>query len=470
MQLYIKEMPYFDPFLLVANLPEDKDLVFFDSAMQINENGRYSYIAYDPYSTIIGSDHSVKVDNQISLQTPVEILKNFLNDNYVQDAALPFCNGLAGYFGYEFVNQLEPKIKLNKKRELPDFILGAFDLVVGFDHFEKKCWIFSSGLPERDVSLRRVKARERSAHMQKLIAQVPNTLRNYAHSYVDTIDIKSNISFDKYCRGITRVLEYIHAGDIYQANISQQFSCTLQHAADPMKIYAELRRNNPAPFAAYLRLNAITIASASPERFIRVLDRDIISCPIKGTAARDKNSKIDQDNAIELSQCEKNRAENLMIVDLIRNDLSRVAALNSVKVPKLWALESYPTVHHLVSTVQAKLKKESSLIDVLLACFPGGSITGAPKKRAIEIIDEIETTARGPYCGNIGFLGYNGAMDSSIVIRTMVIKDRQLSFHVGGGIVADSTPEAEYIETLIKANALHKALTGHNIDFDLHVS
>jgi para-aminobenzoate synthetase component 1 len=262
---------------------------------------------------------------------------------------------------------------------------------------------------------------------------------------------------------VRRTVDYIEAGDIYQANITQRFQASLpagfgREASSRLALYDALRRRNPATFAAFIDLGEAAILSSSPERFLKVAQKRIETRPIKGTRPRGANAAEDAALARQLLASEKDRAENLMIVDLLRNDLGRVAKLGSVKVPVLFGLESYATVHHLVSVVTAELDEGRSAVDLLRAAFPGGSVTGAPKIRAMEIIAELEPTARGPYCGAIGYLAATGAMDTNIAIRTLLIDGERISFQVGGGIVADSDPEAEYQETLAKARALFETL------------
>ncbi|HLA18499.1 MAG TPA: aminodeoxychorismate synthase component I [Dehalococcoidia bacterium] len=270
----------------------------------------------------------------------------------------------------------------------------------------------------------------------------------------------SNFAPPAYKRAVQRVRDYIVAGDVYQVNLSQRFSLPL--AGDPFDAYLRLRERNPAPFAAFVGMPEARVLSASPERFLSFdpVTRRVQTRPIKGTRPRGRTPEEDQTLAAELLASVKDRAENVMIVDLERNDLGRVAAVGSVRVTELAALETFPTVFHLTSTVEATLPEDRDLVDLLLAAFPGGSITGAPKIRAMEIIDELEPAARGVYTGAIGYIGFDGWMDLNIAIRTIVVIDGVAYFQSGGGIVADSDPEMEYRETLHKAWALADAVTG----------
>jgi para-aminobenzoate synthetase component 1 len=273
------------------------------------------------------------------------------------------------------------------------------------------------------------------------------------------VEIATNFTRGRYEAAVQRVIDYIHAGDIFQANLSQRFSAALPAALEPYDLYRRLRARNPASFAAFLKLGDVTIASASPERFLRLKEGQVETRPIKGTRPRGATPEEDRALAAALCASEKDRAENVMIVDLLRNDLSRVCRDGTVEVPALCALQTLPTVFHLVSTVTAALRPGMAATDLIAACFPGGSITGAPKIRAMEIIAELEPTRRGPYCGSIGYIGFDGSMDTSITIRTYALRGRQVTFQAGGGIVADSRPAEEYEETLAKARALIGALS-----------
>jgi para-aminobenzoate synthetase component 1 len=267
------------------------------------------------------------------------------------------------------------------------------------------------------------------------------------------IGLRSTFTHRGYLDAVAKVREYIVAGDIFQANLSQRFQAPLLEP--PFELYLRLRRRNPAPFAAYLAFDNVTVLSASPERFLRLdHDRQVETRPIKGTRPRGVVPMHDAALGRALAESEKDRAENVMIVDLLRNDLSRVCRPGTVRVPELFALEQHPTVHHLVSTVVGELEPAADAVDLVRASFPGGSITGAPKVRAMEVIAELEPTRRGVYCGSIGYLSATGAMDTSIVIRTFVATGAGLYFQAGGGIVADSDPELEFRETLDKVAGL----------------
>jgi para-aminobenzoate synthetase component 1 len=270
--------------------------------------------------------------------------------------------------------------------------------------------------------------------------------------------VESNFSKENYLLGIQKVKDYIRSGDIYQANFTQRFTCMLE--SHPFELYQELRKKNPAPFSSYIDFDTGYVCSSSPERFIKVRKGKIQTRPIKGTMPRYKDPIKDDESKKRLINSKKDQSELLMIVDLERNDLSKIAQTGSVKVPELFKLESYETVHHLVATVEANIDPKYSITDVIKATFPGGSITGTPKIRAMEVIDELEPTARGLYTGSIGYIDFNQNLDLNIVIRTFICKNNQAYFQAGGGIVWDSSLEGEYQESLDKAIALKNTLIG----------
>ncbi|MGH7509851.1 MAG: aminodeoxychorismate synthase component I [Gemmatimonadales bacterium] len=401
----------------------------------------------------------------------------------------PFQGGIAGYLGYDWGAVLE---RLPRPRyddlAIPDVVLGLYDWVIAWDHRIGAAWLISTGLPESGAARGR-RARERMELVRGRLGEprgsgtagltgraganlrgsrdVPAPLpsRPAAPSYpvigIDgaaDIGLRSTFTHRGYLDAVSRVREYIVAGDIFQANLSQRFQSRL--AEPPFELYRRLRERNPAPFGGYLGFGDLAVLSASPERFLRLDEdrRQVETRPIKGTRPRGLGPMHDAALGRALAESEKDRAENVMIVDLLRNDLSRVCRPGTVRVPELFALEHHPTVHHLVSTVVGELDPEAHPADLIRAAFPGGSITGAPKVRAMEIIAELEPTQRGVYCGSIGYISATGAMDTSIVIRTCLALRGQVYFQAGGGIVADSDPELEYRETLDKAAALIETL------------
>ncbi|HEY8257585.1 MAG TPA: aminodeoxychorismate synthase component I, partial [Gemmatimonadales bacterium] len=358
-------------------------------------------------------------------------------------------------------------------------LLGLYDWVIAWDHRLGTAWLVSTGIPEEGRD-RGQRARERLAMVRdRLTRSAPATGASGeggwplareprpgpAPSYpvmgienAEDIGLRSTFTHRGYLDAVARVREYIIAGDIFQANLSQRFQAPAP--VSPFDLYGKLRRRNPAPFAAYLGFGEVAVLSASPERFLSLDEkgRHVETRPIKGTRPRGLGPMHDAALGRALSESDKDRAENVMIVDLLRNDLSRVCRPGTVRVPELFALEQHPTVHHLVSTVVGELEPGADAVALLRAAFPGGSITGAPKVRAMEIIAELEPTRRGVYCGSVGYIATSGAMDTSIVIRTYVGLGGQVYFQAGGGIVADSDPELEYRETLDKARALIEVL------------
>ncbi|HZS57785.1 MAG TPA: aminodeoxychorismate synthase component I [Gemmatimonadaceae bacterium] len=423
--------------------------MLLDSASDPQRLGRYSFVVANPVAVICGGDD------------PLGMARDWFRRYEPIPGLPPFQCGAVGYISYDFGRRLE-RIPSARYDDLgiPDIELGLYDWVIAWDHQAGRAWI---------IALSAARLREVHALLQGRgassdtpdVAPWPRPPRApsfpVSPDVAGALDLRSSFSREAYLKAVERVREYIFAGDIFQANLSQRLEAPLNEA--PWDLYKRLRTINPAPFAAYIEADGATIISASPERFLRVAaDKTVETRPIKGTSPRGISPEHDAALGQALVESEKNRAENLMIVDLLRNDLSRVCAPGTVRVPELFHLENYPTVHHLVSTVVGTLAPEADAVDLVRASFPGGSITGAPKVRAMEIIAELEPSRRGVYCGSIGYLSVTGALDTSIVIRTYLALERRVYFSVGGGIVADSDPAAEYEETLDKARALIAAL------------
>ncbi|WP_374649955.1 aminodeoxychorismate synthase component I [Dongia sp.] len=431
-------------------------LVFFDSALAHESLGRYSFIMADPFHRLVADGARVTLDDAEIAGDPFAALARLLARYPLASVPglPPFQGGAAGSFGYGLRHHLE-RVPRHRRddQDIPDLLLGAYDLVVAIDHGAGQGWLISSGYPAADAA-RPARARARIDWALDLFDRVAPAPSASAWA----IAARPDIGGADHKAMVRRAIDYIEAGDIYQANITQRFRARLHAGIDRLDLYQALRRRNPATFAAFLEFGDIAILSSSPERFLSLRDGHVETRPIKGTRPRGRNSAEDAALAAELLASEKDRAENLMIVDLLRNDISRVCRPGSVKVPVLWGLESYATVHHLVSVVTGEMLPDKSAVDLLRATFPGGSVTGAPKIRAMEIIAELEPTARGPYCGAIGYLGFDGGLDSNIVIRTYCIKGDDLTFQVGGGIVADSDPALELDESLTKAKALIETL------------
>ncbi len=444
----------------LADLP---GLVFLDSARPGGPLGRYSFLAADPIHRIEAKNGRVTLDGESVDGDPFAVTQRLLARYPVapRPDLPPFQTGLAGFFGYDLRHHLERlPAHATDDQPFPDLCLGFYDVVVAVDHELQRCTVMSSGYPATG-SDRLGRARIR---LDAMVARL-RSARPMADIADWSIVAKPDLDRGTVEAMVRKTIDYIEAGDIYQANITHRFRATLPPDLDRLALYRELRRRNPATFAAYLDFGETAILSSSPERFLKLRDGCVETRPIKGTRPRGATAAEDAAQAAALLASEKDHAENLMIVDLLRNDLSRVCEIGSVKVPVLCGLESYATVHHLVSVVTGTLLPGHDAVDLLRATFPGGSITGAPKIRAMEIIAELEPNRRGPYCGSIGYLGADGSMDTSIVIRTYCILGNELSFQVGGGIVADSDPAAEYAETLDKAKALIETLLdGRNGD------
>ena len=455
-------------------------LIFLDSAAASDRLGRYSFLSGDP-AVVVRSKGEVTERWTGAAGTwervagdPLEYARATLLRDHAAPAIPdlpPFQGGAAGYIGYDWGTRLE-RVAPPQFDDLaiPDCMLGWYDWVIAWDHELGRAWLISTGLPETGPARSR-RAAERLASIRALLGgerrTPPPPSRPSAHRTATTPapplhpfagGIRSTFTRSAYCDAVRRVIDYLYAGDIFQANLSHRLQSRL--AEPPFDLYRRLRTHNPAPFSAYLDFGELVVASSSPERFLRVSPRTRVveARPIKGTRPRGRDPEDDAALRQELSASEKDRAEHVMIVDVLRNDLSRVCRPGSVRVPELFALEQYATVHHLVSTVVGELAQDRDVVDLLRAAFPGGSITGAPKIRAMQIIAELEPTARGVYCGSIGYLSVTGAMDTSIAIRTCLVLGEDVYFQVGGGIVADSDPEQEYNETLDKARGLIAAL------------
>jgi para-aminobenzoate synthetase component I len=459
-----------DPVATAERYLGQPQLLFLDSASDPERLGRYSFLTAAPVALIRAKGPG----GVPALQQARELLRPHRSDPV--PGLPPFQGGLAGYLSYDYGAVLE---RLPAPRyddlNLPDAVLGLYDWVIAWDHRAGRAWIVSTGMPASGAE-RLDRAAGRLAWAKRLLAGpgagaagrplAPHRGGAPAPSYplagTDNgvgIGLRSTFTRRGYLDAVARVRDYIIAGDIFQANLSQRLEAPLEE--DPWHLYRRLREVNPAPFAAYLEFDGVYVASASPERFLQIdCTGHVETRPIKGTRPRGLSPEHDAALSRALWDSEKDRAENLMIVDLLRNDLSRCCRPGTVRVPELFALEGYRTVHHLVSTVVGELEPGRSAEDLLAAAFPGGSITGAPKVRAMEIIAELEPARRGLYCGSIGYLSATGAMDTSIVIRTLVAAGGRVTFSVGGGIVADSDPESEYQETLQKARALITALAG----------
>lgn len=445
-------------------MQDRRNTVFLDSAMQIGTYGDTSFLACDPFLTMTAKNGRIRLSGCIEddiCGDPFAVLAD-LAGRYRQDPVeAPFAlhGGIIGCFSYDLCHHLE-RLPVTTTDDIdgPDLAVGFYDTVLAWCHTTGEAYVCSTGLPEEGAA-RKQRARQRAEELVALVQRPPAPREAGPAS---SGELERNFEPTAYVQAVGQVVEYIAAGDIFQANLSQRFATRLQ--VSPWELYLRLRERNPAPFAAWLDFDDLQVVCASPERFLRVSNRRVETRPIKGTRPRGDTPEEDRRQAQELLSSEKDNAELMMIVDLERNDLGRVCEFGSVRVPELVVLESYPTVHHLVATVEGRLREGSDELDLLRATFPGGSITGAPKIRAMQIIDELEPTRRNIYTGCIGYLGFDGEMDVNIVIRTIICRrdaesgDWRAFFQVGGGIVADSQPEAEYRETLDKGRALSCAL------------
>lgn len=436
---------------LYWQIQTEKDAIFLDSAMDHQRLGRYSIIAWGPTMSFRAKGNQSEwrtekstlnaVGNPLSIFEPIykESLKSIQGD-------LPFYGGWIGYWAYDLGRQLEvlPCDTIDDI-SLPDMYLRFYDFAVVFDHLKEDAWLVSANEDTEvyDELIHRLEALGKPAIHLEPIESAPV--------------FDSNFEKQAYLEALSTLRNFIRTGDIYQANLTQRFHTTMQQS--PIQAYYKLRQVNPAPFAAFMPIEEGALLSSSPERFISLRNRKLETRPIKGTRPRGETPEADEVFKNELLQSEKDQSELLMIVDLERNDLSKVAEVGTVKVPELMVLESYPTVHHLVATVQATLKEGLNAIDVIRHTFPGGSITGAPKIRAMEVIEVLEPTQRSVYTGSIGYLCVSGDMDLNIVIRTIIVKGDDAYFQAGGGITWDSVEEEEYEESLQKAKAIKHALS-----------
>jgi para-aminobenzoate synthetase component 1 len=430
----------------------------------------------DPFQRLSSRGNAITIEKNghrsVIRGNPLDVLGSYLDKYRIEDMSgiMPCC-GAFGYFAYDIGRIIE---KLPEKAvddlHLPECWFGFYDLVIIHDNLKEKTYAISTGFPETDENKRNRRANERLSDLkirlesmadsaEFLLHQAPKP-RSYLNNTISRNNrvngLKGNFTRRGYLKAVAKAREYIIAGEIYEVNLSQRFEADL--TASPYNLFIVLRGINPAPFAAYIDCGEVTIVSASPERFLRCRGDMVETRPIKGTRRRGTTPEEDRMNAEALSNSVKDHAENMMIVDLERNDLGRVCRYGSIKVSQFAALEKFPTVFHLTSTITGQLRKDKDRIDLLKATLPGGSITGAPKIRSMEIIDELEPTRRSIYTGSLGYLGFDGSMDLNIVIRTFLIKGNKAYFQVGGAVVYDSDPESEYVETLDKGKALIEAL------------
>lgn len=422
--------------------------VFFDSYQPDHPDSRYSIITAAPFQTLLTKGAQTDIEqNGINNSTDIDpflVLQQQLTQfEKAKPTSLPFCGGAIGLFCYDLARQIEqlPEIAQDDQH-YPEMLVGLYDWAIVVDHQTQKACLASMAYHQSTNTI-----------WPQLIEQLAN--KNVHSQQVMTVSgkLSSETTEQNYQQTFNRIKHYIKEGDCYQVNLAKRFSITAN--GDPWHAYQLLRQNNPAPFSAYFETPHVTILSSSPERLLKLENNHVETKPIKGTRPRDLSN---QDNDLALANVLKNStkdlAENLMIVDLLRNDLGKVCKPGSINVPKPFAIESFATVHHMVSTVTGQLADDQNAVSLLRACFPGGSITGAPKLRAMEIIEELEHSRRGAYCGSIAYIGFDGRMDSNILIRTLVYNEQSLHFWAGGGIVADSDSAQEYQEINDKAAAI----------------
>ncbi len=442
-------LPYFpDSAALFDRIAQQTWAVFLDSGHPNTQQGRYDIIAADPICTLLTWAESTEICqagiSRNEQEDPFQLLQQQLDGLPVpgpQETGLPlpFRGGAIGYFAYDLARRIEklPTIA-NDEEQIPDMAVGIYDWALVVDHQQQQSYLtgFCDG--------------QKCQRLSALFSQPPSDSTSPAFQV--TGPITANMDQTAYNQAFERIQHYLKEGDCYQVNLTQRFAAPCQ--GDPWQAYQRLRQLNAAPFAAYLNLPDVQVLSSSPERFLQLLDGQVETKPIKGTRPRKPDLAADQQQREQLQHSPKDRAENLMIVDLLRNDLGKTCRKGSVHVPSLFAIESYATVHHLVSTVTGTLASEQQAVDLLKSCFPGGSITGAPKIRAMQIIEELEPHRRGLYCGAIGYISCDGNMDTNIAIRTLVHSHGSIRFWAGGGIVHDSVADEEYQECFDKAAAL----------------
>jgi len=444
MSFYSAELPYrVDAASYYAALADLPWAIWLDSCGM----ARYDIITANPQRTLVLNGESSGGD-------PFALLRNELGEQADPVADVPFAGGALGYWGYDLARRLAPLPDIaHDAGQLPIMAVGIYDWALVLDHQQHTA---------------RLVSHRRYAETAHLLPQILSRLQNKPALPPDDFrvhgKITSNFTPDSYAGAFASVHNYLKSGDCYQINLAQRFSVAA--GGDALGAYLTLRSLSPAPYSAFLNLPQVQILCASPECFLRVQNGSVETRPIKGTRPRSSDAKQDSQLAEELHNHPKDRAENLMIVDLLRNDLGKSCAPGSVRVPKLFEVESYANVHHLVSTVEGKLAEGRDALDVLRGCFPGGSVTGAPKLRAMQIIEQLEPHRRGIYCGAIGYVGFDGNMDSNIVIRTLVYANNEVLCWAGGGIVADSEVAAEYQETLDKASAMLKLLRHYGGEYD----
>ena len=437
----------FNPLEVYNMFKDEVDTILLDSSKEDKNLSKYSFIGINPFMTFEARGNNSFIDNVEVSGEPFDVLEKLIEEYKIPQeiySNIPFISGAIGYISYDVCRILEDI----PDRSLEDFNISDikfifYNNIIIFDLHNNKQYITSLKGSEEEIDL--------------IMDKIKNSIK-IEENKVEGIkkEFVSNFNKIDYKSAITKLKNYIISGDVYIANMTQRFYT--ESTEDSFEIYKKLRSINKAPFSAYMNFNDFQIISSSPERFLEVNNRKVVTRPIKGTRPRGKTKEEDIKKSLELLNSEKDKAELLMVVDLERNDLSKVCKPHSVKVTELFKLETYATVFNLVSTVEGELKDEVSAIKCIKECFPGGSITGTPKIRAMEIIEELEALKRNIYTGSIGYFDFRGNADFNIAIRTIIKKDNKAYFGVGGGITYDSNEEDEYNETLDKAKALMRVL------------
>ena len=459
MRPLLQEIPFTQPDHLAEGLAGHPGLILLRSRLFDSAQARYSFLSARPFLTFRSTGSRCELISEESsteqFGNPWHVL-DMLMARYelLDELDLPFpLGGCFGFWGYDLKNFVEPQLKRRAVNdlELPECQVGFYSSLVVFDHRLEKSWIISTGVcPDGSRSER--KAREELMFWRE---RVENATPSHPMQSFGELSVQSNLKQSEFIAMVERAQRYIRAGDIYQVNLAQRFAAVVESG---WKVYQKLSAFSPSPFSAYYDGGDFQLASSSPELFLRLSGSQIITRPIKGTRPRSSDPTRDAQLTFELQTSPKEISELIMITDLLRNDLGRVCRYGSVHVPELLCLERYPQVQHLVSTVEGTLRDDETHFSAFAKCFPGGSITGAPKIRAMDIIDELEPVTRGPYTGSIGYLGFNRESQLSILIRTALCKNGMSYYHAGAGIVADSDPIAEYEETLAKAAGFFGAL------------
>ncbi len=434
---------------LVSGIANEPWSVFLDCGHPRTRQGRWDIVAARPFLTLTAWAGTTRVESTQGVEfhagDPLPLLRSFIGQTE-ESPGFPFAGGAIGYFSYDLSLRLGVLADSGKQGpEWPEMAIGLYDWAVLVDHERAETYLVSAG---RDPAT--------DAIWDDLVKLFSGPFQGSEDHWQTSVQATSDLPWPRYQAAFQRAMRWIADGDCYQVNLTQLFTAEVKGSS--WGLYQSLRRLNPAPFGAFFNHPMGDVLSSSPERFIELRGDQVTTSPIKGTRPRGADQESDQQLASDLANSAKDRAENLMIVDLLRNDLGKVCQTGSVAVPALFEVKSFANVHHLVSTVTGKLAPGRDAIDLLRATFPGGSITGAPKRRAMEIIDELEPHRRGLYCGAIGYIGFNGDMDSNIAIRTLVRQGDTVYFGVGGGIVADSVAEQEYQECLDKAAPMLRLL------------